>query len=727
MTIEEIYYKEGISVRSYNLCKYNNLDTLEKLLDYYIANYTFENLRNCGCKSNEELIEVCKKYQSTYANNTTEQTDKNPLEEILKNLTRIQREVINSFIHVNTNSLSVRSKNAICAFLENNFSVRNFAEKILLVKKFKVEDIENVGKKSIPELEIYISIVKDFIVDVNEANDEKNLIALKNSFLIRQTFSITKIPIEILQSESIFQLTDFLFENNAFFNKNHNSIIQQALKIYNNTEDRTLEEIAKKNNLSRERVRQIRKDCINELSEKLSFIKNFNDDLFQNYGIDLSLDIIEVKENLVSQINIRNKTNFTKEFISYILAVYLKDNFSIIGNIEDILQPKYFNNKNRHNWNNFYIFNKKLSKIDFISFANDINRRLNDRIEETYSFNLKSYLSRFIDDLDIEVIEPAFPLAEKILNDEFSLYLDLDDNIIFRRNTIKQAFEYSYEALESLGKPSKVEEITRKIIELYPNYKTDEAKVRASMKRKDGFVPIGRTSVFGLKKWENEIEDFKGGTIRSITIEYLDKFNTPKHISEIVQEVVHYRNETNEKSVLHNLKLDQSNTFVFFENALVGLKSKKYEYVFNLLDEKSVERKSWEERFEDLVSFVEIKGRMPFSSQCSEEEIVLYRWVNVQKNKIKKRQLEKKYENLIKNFIKENYNVPGERKVKLNTEMKYLELKKFIIQMNRLPNSYDKSYEYLYRFVNNQIKLYENNQLNSEYFVLYDETIRLFK
>ena len=79
------------------------------------------------------------------------------------------------------------------------------------------------------------------------------------------------------------------------------------------------------------------------------------------------------------------------------------------------------------------------------------------------------------------------------------------------------------------------------------------------------------------------------------------------------------------------------------------MKSKKYEYVFNLLDEKSVERKSWEERFEDLVSFVEIKGRMPFSSQCSEEEIVLYRWVNVQKNKIKKRQLEKKYENLIKN------------------------------------------------------------------------------
>lgn len=727
MTIDEIYFNNDISVRTYNVCKYNGLDSIDKLKEYFLKYNSFKKLRNCGRKSNEELIEIYNKYQTIINNHIPEKAGMTPLEKVLTNINRLQRDVINSYIILETNNLSIRSRNAILKYLLGNLSIRNFAEQILLNKDFIIATVDNVGQKSIPELEIYISLIKDFILNVGEAKDEKQLIALKNNFLIQRTFSISKIPIEILHSESIFQLTDFLLRNNAFFNENQNLIIQKSLKIYQNEKMKTLEEIANENNLSRERVRQIRKDSLTVLFQKLSFIKNFNDDLFKNYGIDISSNIIELKDELVIQINALNKTNFSKEFILYVLAVYLSDKFLIIGNIEDILQPKYSNSRKRHNWNNFYIVNKELSKVDFISFANDLNERINERVEETYFFNFKSYLSRFINDPDIEIIELVFPVAEKILNDEFNIYLDLNDNIVFRRNTIKQAFEYSYEALESLGKPSKVEEITRKIIELYPNYKTDEAKVRASMKRKDGFVPIGRTSVFGLKKWENEIEDFKGGTIRSITIEYLDKFNTPKHISEIVQEVVHYRNETNEKSVLHNLKLDQSNTFVFFENALVGLKSKKYEYVFNLLDEKSVERKSWEERFEDLVSFVEIKGRMPFSSQCSEEEIVLYRWVNVQKNKIKKRQLEKKYENLIKNFIKENYNVPGERKVKLNTEMKYLELKKFIIQMNRLPNSYDKSYEYLYRFVNNQIKLYENNQLNSEYFVLYDETIRLFK
>lgn len=213
------------------------------------------------------MIEVCKKYQTTNSGNTTEQTSKNPLEEILSNLTRIQREVINSYILVNANSLSVRSKNAISQFLKQNFSVRNFAEKILLNRNFHILNIDNVGKKSIPELEVYISIVNDIIIDVNEANDEKQLITLKNNFLIQRTFSISKIPSEILQSESIFQLTDFLLKNNALFNENHNLIIQKTLKIYQNDREHTLDEIALENNLSRERVRQIRKDCINELFE----------------------------------------------------------------------------------------------------------------------------------------------------------------------------------------------------------------------------------------------------------------------------------------------------------------------------------------------------------------------------------------------------------------------------------------------------------------------------
>ena len=63
MTIEEIYKKEEISVRSYNVCKYNELHSVSDLKKYYYKYKSFEKLRNCGRKSNEELIEICNKNQ----------------------------------------------------------------------------------------------------------------------------------------------------------------------------------------------------------------------------------------------------------------------------------------------------------------------------------------------------------------------------------------------------------------------------------------------------------------------------------------------------------------------------------------------------------------------------------------------------------------------------------------------------------------------------------------
>ncbi len=712
-TLYEIFDNEEISVRSYNVCRYNGLDSIDKLKEYYLKNSSFENLRNCGRKSNEELIEVCKKYQTTNVDNTTEQTNKNPLEEILANLTRIQREAINSFILVNANSLSIRSKNAISQFLDGNFTIRNFAEKILLNKKFIVVTIKQVGKKSIPELEDYISRVKNFIKkDVNEVYDEKQLITLKNNFLIQQTFSVSKIPSEILLSESIFKFIDFLLKRNALFKENHNIIIQKLLKIYKNDKKLTLDKIASENNLSRERVRQIRKHCINELFKKLSFIKNFNDDLFQNYGIDLSANLIEVKEQLVSKINKFSNTNFSKEFISYILAVYLNDDFVIIGNIEDVLLPKFSSSRNRHNWNNLYIVNKKLTKVDFISFANDIRERLKERIEETYSFNFKSYLSRFLNELDLEIIESAFPIAEKIMNEEFNLFLDLDDNIIFRRNTIKQAFEYSYEALEELGKPSKVEEITKKILELHPNYKTDENKVRASLKRNNGFVPIGRSSVFGLKKWENKLEDFKGGTIRSISMEFLEQYDKPKHISEITEYVLKYRPNSNEKSVYYNLRIDESETFSFFKNSYVGLKKKNYPEDFEVLtDSDIIVRGSWEERYDDLKNFILLENRLPFSNGVPYEEIRLYRWLNVQKGKLKRKKLNEEKRKLIIEIYEKFPPINGRRR--LNSTEKYDELIEFIKGNQRLPSANKQGEENLYQFFYKQRKLYDNDELDN--------------
>lgn len=579
MTIEEIYKKEEISVRSYHVCKNNNLNTVKDLKEYFFVRKTFENLRNCGRKSNEELIEICNKYQNTYFEEVNVEKKENPLKKIIYGLTRVQREVVNSFILINTNSLSVRSKNAISLHLKGNLRIKNFAEKILISDKFKVSNIKNVGAKCVPELEIYILIVKDFLIEVNQSKEEKRLISLKNNFLIQRTFSISNIPSAILETESIFLLTDFLLNENALYDKNQTIIAKKSFNLYDNQENLTLEEIAGLINLTRERVRQIRKVCLDELFTKLLFIQNFNDDLLQKYGLDVSSNQLEIDEKTVSNINNTNGINLSKEFITFIIYVYLFNRYTLIGDIEDVLQSQYFNSSKKHNWKNFYLIDSKIgNEIDFIEFANDIYRRLNERIEETYLFNFKSYLSKFLINKDYSILNSSLLVGENIINGEFDLFLDLDDNITFKKNTVKQVPEYIIEALEHLDKPSKLSEIYQWINHNYPEATKSEDALRGSCQRSNQIIYFGRSSTFGLKKWEKTRDDIKGGTIKDIITELLEDSKVPLHINEILQEIHKYRDKTNERNVITNLKLDPNNSFIIFNQKFIGLTNKKSSY-----------------------------------------------------------------------------------------------------------------------------------------------------
>ncbi len=713
ITIDEIYDKEDMSVRSYHICKDNNFYYVSDLISFYHKNKSFDKLRSCGQKSSKELVNICNKFQirNSTDNLKIEIGGEKVLLNIVEKLNRIQREVINSCIYVNTKSLSRRSNNAISLYLENNFKIKNFTDKILASNKFKVKKLKNIGAKCIPELEAYIATIKDFIIKVSETEDERSIIGWKNKFLIQRNFDVSLIPSEILESESIFLLTEFLIKKNAFFDEKQTIILRKTLKLYVNQKEITLDRIAKQVKFSRERVRQIRNLCTGKLFSKLLFLSVFYDDLYQKYGIDIESNCVEVTIDAWEKINLLNKTCFSKEFIIYILSVYLNDSFSLIGNYEDVLQFKRINSRNRHNWSNLYLVKKELaSEINFTSLINDISRRMGDKIEESYSFNFKSYLSQFLVNDNIDILGVLFPIAEKIINDEFGLYLDLEENIIFKRNTVKQAYEYSYEALLELGKPSNVSDIYKKIIEINPNYITDEDKVRVSMKRKNGFVPIGRNSIFGLKKWETELDNFKGGSIRDIVKDYLIQFSIPKHIRDITEYVLAYRPKSSQRSILQNLKLDKSGLFVFFKDSKIGLSSKNYApYFIRISEEERREKKTWNERFDDVQNFVSKEKRLPYSSGVLKKEVKLYRWLRIQKNKLKKGELDEIKTDKLNSIFAKYPKINATRG--LNSEKKYKELMSFILLNNRLPLANKENEQNLYQFFYKQRKLYNVNKL----------------
>lgn len=612
MTIEEIYNSEYISVRSFNICNDNILNDLTAILNHYRKYSTFENLRNCGRKSNKELIALCSKYLDYDSNYLDEPINsEKQFFNLITNFTRNQREIVNSFIEINSNNLSNRSKNALSTFLDGNLKIRNINERIFYKDKFNTKAIQNVGKKSEIEINNFIFSIKNFIKEVSSTENESELIALKTRFFIEKIFSISTIPNEIIKSQSIFILINFLFNQNELkessiidyetsiidrdpneliqklslkrgtgdliFNKNISLIFEKTFKIYNDQHHLSSDEIASDLNISRERIRQIRKSCVEELFEKFKFIKNIDDDLFQKYGIDTNQDLIKIDENLTNLINKINDTCFSTEFITYIIFVFISDDFELIGEIEDVLLPRYVKSRNRHNWNNFYLVNNRISSLfNFNEFANDIENRLNEKIEETYSFNFKSYINNFSKINDNFNVLLIFPIAEKIINQEFDLIIDLHDNIVFKRNTVKPVPEYAIEALEKLGVPSKLEEIFKLIEKRNPEITKSQEALRGSLQRTAEIIYFGRSSTYGLKKWEIEKEGIKGGTIKDIIFEYLNDKSDPIHIIELLNEVHKYREKTNAKSIITNLKLDPQKQFIIFNQSFIGLIGKTY-------------------------------------------------------------------------------------------------------------------------------------------------------
>jgi hypothetical protein len=585
MTIEEIYNSEDISVRSFNVCKDNSLIDLSSILKYFSENKTFDNLRNCGRKSNDELTALCFKYINYDGNQIVESSKiKKHVISAITNFTRAQREIVNSFVEINSNNLSNRGKNAISSFLKGNLKIRNISERILIDDRFNLQDIKNVGAKTLTELKCFIDSIIEFILKVDEVTNEKDLVSLRNRVFIDKEFAISYIPDEILESQSVFSLVDFLINKDAIFKKNENIIFRKAFKIYDKQPELTLDKLAEEINNSRENVRQIRKSIVGDLVNRFQFTRSIEDDLYQNYGIDRNQHLINIEDNLNNLINELSKTHFSNEFNTFIIYTYIADKFDLIGEIEDVLLPKHFNSRERHNWVNFYLVRNHLTnQFDFNNFADDLDKRINTRIEETYSFHFKSYLNNFVKTDDSSIVSIIFPVAERIINQEFNLIIDSNDNIVFKRNTVKQVHEYIIEALEKLGSPSKIEDIYNLIDRDYPGITKSQNALRGSLQRTPGIIYFGRSSTYGLKRWENEKEGVKGGTIKDIILDFLKEKKQPIHISIILEYLKKFRGDKDKRSVITNLKSDPDERFLIYNQRFIGLKenldiySKKYD------------------------------------------------------------------------------------------------------------------------------------------------------
>lgn len=562
---------ERLSVRATNVCKSINLHTLSEILKYYQEKGSFKDVKNCGRRTAEELEVLCKKYKKI----STEVVKDNTISNI-NNLNPKKISIVKKHADFLISNLSIRAKNCIISLEPESDTLKLIG--VILQPDFDFYRVRNAGEKTVKELEELKKRVQDLILQIKFLEDVKISIEY-GKLLIKTTISqyglydenIIDRIIDQNGKVKLFQLMYILLESNEIVKPYEKKIFAE---IFFENEEISRFQKEKKPGITKERIRQLKIRLKEDLKNRLNFLTNFNSEDFSYCEIESDKLYITIDSNYVSKINKAEKVNFNKHFIQIIFSLLWNKTHTPLNK----KSAKKRGRKKSPDLKGYYLIrNDVYQAFQFEEFLEIIEMHSSGKIRETFELNFLGLLATFMKNDEKKLITEISSVCENIILEEFDLIVNGNGNLIFRKNIKSKLHEYLVEILESRGEKMRVQDIFKVLCEKYPDEEKNENIVRSTLqKNKSLFIFFGRSSTYGLKKWEEENESVRGGTIRDIAEEYLKNENEPKHISEVFQYVSKYR-KTNQINVMTNLGLEQNSRFVFFDGNYIGLKTKKYE------------------------------------------------------------------------------------------------------------------------------------------------------
>lgn len=638
--VEHLLYSNEISVRTANCCLYSGLNTLYDIISLFEKKKSFLKIKitNAGRKTSLELNRLCETYISKLENEKSETY----ISKLENKKTKFNRN--DEIIQVIDN-LSVQAKNIL-------FSLAS-----LIIKSSKISN-------------------EQFIQYGQYFSNEFFYYFLKKQFHLPM-FWILEQHIKKDKSREIAIITD-------------------SFNIFNNQQILTLDELSKKYNLSRERIRQIR---------KMGFRKTFeiNDEIIEykkrdlvKYGLILQnktdwlylldlcqeIDILCQESQELQNYLKEEKCNLSIEFSLHIIAYIFRDNYCLMGSIDKLNKSK--------KWNNIYLIKREYFDIfDFdkmkIEFCNKLMNNDTD-----YIFNIEDYIfnSQCWIKFDYNKTGNLINIVKDLLLHEFHLYSDdINGNIKIPANKEKRPTDVVYQVLKQTGRPMHLNEIFDEFKVILSNHKyTEPEQIRPYLLKHEAISFRNRNSVYTLKEWKH----IKSGTIRDTIIEFLLENDLPKTAEDIIKYVTKYFPDTNISSIRTTMLNDTQKRFVFFRNNTFGLRNKNYPSKYKLLEQKGGLKISFEQHITELEKFIINYKKFPSSSSETKNEQSLFRWWS----KIKEKQiLNENQKTEIKRII-DNYSLYEANVNKFDSNFNIL--KKFILKNRRIPLEIDDE-KYLYR------------------------------
>lgn len=726
MTIQELNKTRHLSVRTFNVCKSNDLDTLDKILEYNRVGKSFRAFRNSGVGVEKELLSICKDYGSVQITNIHLSKPAPPIEiDLVETLASDRYTILNNYFVQLYQKQSNGIKTIIENFTNQEISVKNYYRR---TKAFSANDFfkeRGVGKT---KLDGIIKFNEDVLLKLEEViqltQEDLGHILISTDLSISFNLEHSFWEPMILNSEHVllFKLLNQLMDKKYFvlnddINKNEEVLWFKHLSYHQNSSFITLEETIQflEQPLTRERIRQIRVKFIREFNSKFIKLCQIPIKYLQHYSVLRNReDYIYIDSALTNSINAKEKTSYTKLLITKIFGLFLSNTHVLIG--DEIGIHKESKKRLEANLENLYLLSDTLYKqLRWNDFLNDIHLRKAERLEDNYSLNFKGYLFDFISDEDVN-LTLIQNTAEDIIFREFNLVI-VDNCLIFERSTKKMDWEYAHEVLQELPPLQEgyhVATISNAINKRYPDHVINESFHTSLLRYKDIFKPVGRASSYILVQWELDFpETIKGGDIRDIVEEFLKMKGTPQHIGEITDYVQKFRPNTYLISVSRNLNAESNNIFKFYKNGFIGLSHNSFDSLDHTL------RVPFENQIENFINYLQLNNnRLPSSDKNSQ----IMQFYNTYRSELLRNRLSEKNQELMNSV---DWKSIEETNFLLKTwDNNYLEIKNMLENQQKIDRR--KNYR-LYGWFKTQIRKLKANILDARKRDLLQELLKIYK
>ena len=510
-----------------------------------------------------------------------------------------KREYIrNYYIYLYDTSISVRTKHFIDKFLPTFDKFLPYVDKNSVFILDELSKFINRTSKTLIEIIDICSKVRDKFLEV-EATENSIIITdtLKEKFpylVYKQREFVAEFQNKYGNLPYFYLLYQYLFAICQIDGKGDCRNIK-LFCLYNGLfEDVgiSLEKLAVKENLTRERIRQI---CIvGDICKavKKSFFFDINN--YPNFSTKLFILV-----NDVDYIAIKEQEKLVCPFrvFGLMLSIYADFRYINFRGLEFLVSNKLFKSK-------------PIEKILESIICRSSLRQTKDDIVSIYEYIPKS--SKYIQ----EKKEFLYYVLKQLIPSCVDLGEDI---IVYKQNSIDVTTELA-KILEDNGKPMFLQELFIEFKSKYPAHKYDTPeRLRPCIKRP--IKAIGKQSKYGLEYWDNVFF----GSIRDLLTECLMNSEDPVHIDELVKTVIVHFPNTNVKNIASTLSSDELSRFVQFEGGFYGLERRVYHERF--IKSAIVHRYSFSDRLKMFTDFIETYHRFPLSNG-GELEASLQRWYN---------------------------------------------------------------------------------------------------